>query len=173
MGGKRSREPASSKRLEKIAVQLFEQTDPLRRAMIQRSMDQLPAADAPFDPANTPQFRAFKTAAEPQFASSRNAILATLPQGGTLLDSLAGNEIDRARTLASAAGPIADQEMQRRENEINRALSLATGTSQQVIGGFSAAGNIQGQIANANASRDAAAKGAVGRGVGALLGRGK
>ena len=156
-------DPVSS--LESTAIDLIESTEPLREELIGRSQDFL---SGDFDVTETPAFANARSAAGRQFNAARDSILENLPQGGVLLDRLADLPIARAQDLELAEAGLFEQEM-------NRALSLATGAPFQAglgILGTQSAQQTQLQAAQqmAEANRDAAAKGSLGTGAGAFFG---
>lgn len=152
--------PGSVSELERIARELFGQTDPLRRGLIGRSEQFL---EGGLDPTASPLFAPLKQATEQQFDLARERTLSSLPQGGALQSALGDIETGRAQTLTQGIGDIS-------QGELSRALTLATGAPPQAIAGLSGAGGIQAQIAQANATQNAAVKEGLGRGVGAIAG---
>ncbi len=164
MGGSSSADRASDQAARKqaeIAQQLFTQTDPLRRGMIDRSQQFLTNGVD-----NSPTFSAYKAAAEPQYASARESIIADTPMGGGLTAALAELQTGKARDLTEARGAI-------HESELARALTLGTGTVGTSMAGFGNSAAIQAQRAQAKAERDTGVYMALGEATGALLGGGK
>jgi len=147
--------------LESLAIQLFSQTDPLRQSLIGQAEDFL---SGDFDVTTLPQFDTLKSAVESQFGRAQENIISTTPTGGALIDALSGLEGDRASTLTQGIGDIAT-------DQLNRAFSLATGAPLQAsANAFSGAAQLQGQMAQAEATRDAGTKSALGFGIGSILG---
>lgn len=193
-GGKRQREPQASKAQAQIAQQMFNETQPLRDLLISDSISFLggdPAQASPneistlpkglqgklgdqpaaapmirqepnFNAAGTPEFRFVQDAANRRFDQAKQNILQNTPRGGVLIQNLAEADLERARTLTGAEADIFNQ-------NIGRAFSLATG-QPFTGGGLGTAGAIQAQIASANASQNAAAKGGIGQGLGIMAG---
>lgn len=157
LGGGSAGSPAADLQAQ-IAEQLFQQTDPLRTSLIDRSQSYLTnGVDS------SPQFSAFKASAEPQFATAKNNVIANTPAGGALVSALTQLEADRARTLTQARGAID-------ESELARAMTLATGTTGTSVGALGTAASIQAAQAQAEADREAGILGALGTGAGAYLG---
>ena len=137
---------------------LFKETDPLRKSLISRSESFLQNGDVTQNPA----YAALKQGAEQQFGRAKQNILASTPTGGALTSALAGNEYQKAANLTQGMGGLYNQEM-------SRAMNLAAGTPlTAAFGGMSSAAQLQGQLAQAQASQDAAQKGALGQGAGLL-----
>lgn len=158
MGGKNQSEPQSSQILADIGKQLFNETDPLRTGLIDRSQSFLDNG------LQGPQFDVLKNAVESQYANAKNNIIGSTPAGGALTSQIANLEQGKANTLTQGIGDLYNQ-------ETNRAMSLATGAPLQGgIGSLSGAGNIQAQIAMANANQNASAKTGIGFGLGSYLG---
>lgn len=146
--------------LDAIANNLFQQSDPLRRQLIGQSTNFMSGG---MDPMATPEFAAIRSYADQQANQARDSILETMPAGGTLLDKLADVDIGKARTLTDAAAGIYG-------DNLNRAMSLATGGTQGAISARAGADQLRAAREAASAERDAAAKGSVGTGVGMALG---
>lgn len=156
---------STSETLASIATQLFQQTDPLRRGFIGQAEQFLGGG---FDVTQTPEFGAIKEATESQFDLARQQVLETTPTGGALIDALTNIEQGRATALTQGIGDLAREQGQ-------RAFSLATGAPlQTAVGAQSAAeqiaANLQAAQISAEAGESAATKGALGFGVGSLLG---
>lgn len=130
-----------------------------------RLMDQLGSQPQPQGPdvTNSPQFASLKDAIDRQFSIARNNVLATTPAGGALSRSLTNLEGQRAGTTATGIGNLYD-------NELNRAFSLATGSTPQAMSGLGSAGAIQAQLDAANQARQSAAKQGLGTGLGYIGG---
>ena len=141
-----------------LAMELINQTDPLRRALIERSGAFLGGG---ID--NSAQFSAFKAAAEPQFAQARESVIANTPTGGGLTSALTQLEGQRARTLTEAQGGIEQQ-------ELARAMQLGTGMTGPALSTLGNAANVQAMIAQSEADREAGMLGALGAGAGAYFG---
>lgn len=146
--------------LDQIANNLFQQTDPLRRGLIDQSQNFLSGG---MDPTATPEFAAIRSYADQQAKQAKDSILETLPSGGTLLDKLADVDIGKARTLTDASAGIYG-------DNLSRALTLATGGTQSAISSRAAADQLIAAREQADADRDAAAKGGAGAAVGGALG---
>lgn len=143
-----------------IAQQLFEQTNPLRTSLIGQSTDFLNGGNSV---TATPAFAALKGSADQNFNRAKDNVIATNAPGGGLTDALTSLEGQRASTLTQGAGALYGDEM-------SRALTLGTGITQQANSGLAAAGSAQAAQAAAQAQATAGKAGAIGTGVGALLG---
>lgn len=146
--------------LDQIANNLFQQTDPLRRSLIDQSTNFMSGG---MNPMETPEFAAIRSYADQQSKQARDNILETMPSGGTLLDKLADVEIGKARTLTDASAGIYG-------DNLNRAMSLATGGTQSAISARAGADQLIAAREQANADRDASAKGGAGAAIGGALG---
>lgn len=161
MAKKDAGEPQASRDMARIANDLYASTDPLRKGLINQSTSFM---EGGFDPTQTPSFGALKLATETQFDNARNRVIQSTPEGGALASALSNVELGRAGALTGGTADIYNQEQ-------GKAFSLATGAPLQAsMGGLSNAGGIQAQIAQANASQNAAAKTGIGYGVGSFLG---
>lgn len=143
-----------------IARELFQQTDPLRRALIGRSQDFVGGG---FDVTQTPSYALLKNQVESQYGNARDNIVANTPGGGPLIAALTQNEGSRADALTLGTAGLY-------EDELNRALGLATGATGPAVGGLGQAASVQAMLAQSAAQRQAGLMGALGTGVGAYLG---
>lgn len=148
----------AASRQAQIAEQLFNQTDPLRRGLVGRSQQYLTGG---ID--NSPQFSAFKAAAEPQYANAREQIIEDAPAGGPLTAQLAELQMSKARDLTQARGAIDEQ-------ELTRALTLGTGLVPTSVGGLGNSAAINAQRAQSRAQQESAVYMAIGEGLGAFMG---
>lgn len=146
--------------LERMAEELFNESSTLRRRLNRQSRDFLRNG---MDPMATPEFAAIRHYADTQANQARDSILETMPGGGTLLDKLADVDIGKARTLTDAAGGIYG-------DNLNRAMTLATGGTQGALTAMSGAEQLRAAQEQANADRDSASKGAMGTVAGGMLG---
>src|SRR3990167_7833828 len=73
--------------LARLSQDYYNQTQPLRTSMIDRSQSFLSGG---LDVTQSPMYGALKSGIEGQFGTARNNILSSLPQGGALLEALAG-----------------------------------------------------------------------------------
>lgn len=140
---------------------LLKQTDPLRKELISQSNTFLQGG---MDVGLTPEFNAIRSMADSQGKLARENILSSLPGGGVLLDKLADVDIEKARTLTSASSDIYN-------NQLNRAMSLATGSPFQ--GGVTGLGGLaQNELARSQAAQaqQAGQKNALGSAVGGIAG---
>lgn len=160
MGGKSAKTPNATKWQKKIAVGLFQDTDPIRQALFDRSGDFLSGG---MDVRESPSYEALKLATDSSFNQAKDNTIARFAPGGGLIDAITGLEADRAQTMASGAAQLNEQ-------ELARAMSLGTGMSQQSLAGLGQAGNVQAQIAQSNAAVTAAGKQAIGSAAGSFLG---
>lgn len=157
--GRSSSGNAASDIQARLAQQLFEQTDPLRRSLIGRSEDFLSSGNV----LNSPQFADLKVQTGQMFNQAKDNSIARFAPGGALMDALTGLEGDRASALSSGAADL-------QENELSRALSLGTGLAGTSLGSLGQAGGVQAQLAMARSQQNSAEKGMLGSGIGALLG---
>jgi len=157
-GGSQSNPAADAQ--ARIAQQLFDQTDPLRKSLIGRSTDFMSGGSNVME---TPSFMAYKESADRNFGRAKDNAIARLPGGGALSEALVGLEGDRASTLTQGAGAIYG-------DELSRALSLGTGSTGQSLNSLGQAGAIQAQMAAAAAQESAGKSGALGTGIGSYMG---
>jgi hypothetical protein len=143
-----------------LARMLAEQTDPLRRQLIDRSGAFL---SGDLDVTQSPMFGAFKNQTETQFNNARNNIIGDTAAGGQLTAALTDLNARRSTALGQGAGQIADA-------ELARAMGLATGQTGQAMSGLGQAANMQAMTAQAEADREAGVLGALGAGAGAYFG---
>lgn len=144
----------------RMAEQLFQQTDPLRKSLIGRSQD---FTGGGFDVMETPTYLAYKESADRNFGRAKDNAIARLPGGGALSDALVDLEGNRASTLTQGAGAIYG-------DEINRAMTLGSGITGQSLNSLGQAGAIQAQMAAAAAQENAGKSGALGTGIGSYMG---
>jgi len=161
MGKKKAKQSSSDAIMAQISRALFEETQPLRTGVIERSADFL--AD-PTQVTNTPQFGAMKSINDMLFGRAREGVLANTPQGGALFDNLNNLELAKARDLSQAAGSLA-------ENEVNRAVSIGTGQPlAQSLGGLRSSAALQQQQNQFNAQQSASTKQGLGQVAGTVAG---
>ncbi len=144
----------------RIARELFEQSDPTRTALFERSEDFLDDPSAIFD---TPGFAAVKDTTESQFSRARDSIIANTPEGGALTSALADLERNRASDLVQGTARL-------NENELSRSLALSTGTTGQSLTSLGSAGAIEAQREASDAAGKGAKAGGIGQGAGAYFG---
>lgn len=148
-------------KLKDAASRLLDQTDPLRKKLIGQSKAFL---NGGMDVMSTPEFLAMKQFAGLQADQAKDNILETMPNGGVLLDKLADVDIGKARGLSEAAGSIYG-------NQLNRATALATGAPlNAAMGGLGALTQLDAAREQADADREAGAKGGIGAALGGFLG---
>jgi hypothetical protein len=143
----------------RLAQQLVGETTPLRRGLIGQAEDFLGGG---FDVTGLPQFGAGKQMIEDQFARAQDAVIAGTPEGGGLTSALVDLNTNRAGGLAQLTGGLA-------QDEINRALQLATFGTAQGSQGMTQASVIAAQRANAEAQQNAAKASGLGQAAGAGL----
>lgn len=148
----------SADALSALSQQLFQETDPLRTSLIGRSADFLNGGDV----TNSPQFGSLKNAVDSQFTRARDNTIARTAPGGALTDALTGLEGTRASTMAQGIGGL-------QENELSRALGLATGSAPTALGGLGNAANAQAQAIAAQQAQQGAMKQGAGQGLGTLF----
>jgi hypothetical protein len=144
-------------------------TDMIRRGM-PSPVPGSPAAGAPplvtgfGDVTATPTFQAFKESTGQNFAKAKDRAISGIAPGGALTEALVDLEGQKASALTQGAGAIY-------EDELARAMALGTGLTGTSMGGLGQAAATQAGIAQANADRDAGKSGALGSGVGAVMGK--
>jgi hypothetical protein len=122
-----------------------------------------PAAAGFGDVTATPTYAAFRDQANQQFAGARDNALARMAPGGALTEALVGLEGNRASMLTQGAGRIY-------EDELARAMTLATGQTGTALGGLGQAALAQGQMAQANSAQNAGKASAIGTAAGGYFG---
>ena len=156
MGGKSQQDNEAGEALADIALKQYQETQPLRSPLISRGTRFLRGN---LDVAQSPMWGAARTGIDQSYSNAREDLFSTIPRGGALYGQLGDLSTDKARSMATARGQIA-------EGELNRALQLGTWGAAQGTSGLSAASAAQAQqIAAQNA-----AKGAKGQGLGQLGG---
>lgn len=158
-GGKKAKSPAADMQAQ-LAQMLFQQTDPVRRQLIDRSGEFL---DGGMDVRQSPTYDALKLSADSNFNQAKDNVIARLAPGGGLVDALADLEFQRANTLTQGGANIY-------ENELSRAMALGTGLTGTSMGALGQAGNVQAGLAAANAQQSAGKSEGLGQGVGYILG---
>ena len=108
----------------------------------------VPGQQAFYNPAFSPVFGPARNTLDQQFANARSNIIADTPEGGALLDRLADNEVQQATALGNLSAGIA-------ENDLSRAIQLATGLTSGAQSGFSSAAQSQAAQAQANSQEKA------------------
>jgi hypothetical protein len=111
----------------------------------------------------TPTYAAFRDQANRQFAGARDNAIARLAPGGALAESLVGLEGNRASALTQGAANIYEQ-------ELARAMTLATGQTGTALGGLGQAALAQGQMAQAQSAQNAGKASALGTAAGGYFG---
>ena len=145
---------------QRMAEELFADTDPLRKGLIDRSENIL---ENPNDIFGQPGFAAVKDITESQFGRARENTIANTPAGGGLTQALGDLERARASDLVAGTARLNDV-------EIARAQQLATGTTGQSLAALGSSGAIQAQKEQAEAAQKAAVAEAIGSGAGAAAG---
>ena len=143
-----------------LALQLFNQTDPLRQSLIGQSTDFLAGGN---DVTGTPAYQNLQLQTGRNFNQAKDNMIARFAPGGGLIDALTGLEGDRASTLSQGAAGIYD-------SELSRALALGTGSTATSIGALGQAANVQAQRHAANSAEQAAKTQATGQAVGDIAG---
>jgi hypothetical protein len=142
----------------RLSEKLVRQSDPLRQQLFANSADFL---RGDFDVSSLPQYGAGKEAIEQQFGRAQDQLIAGTPEGGGLTDALGNLGGVRAGSLVNLQGALG-------EAETNRALQLGTFGAAQGSSGFSSAGNIQAQLAQAEAQQNAGKASGLGSAGGSL-----
>jgi len=145
---------------QRIAEELFSQTDPLRRGMIGRSTNFI---RDPNDVFNLPGYAAVKDTTESQYGRARDSIIANTPEGGALTSALVDLERNRASDLVRGTAQLNDA-------ELARAMTLATGTTGQSLAGLGSAGAIQAQREASDTAGKTGMASALATGAGAYFG---
>lgn len=166
-GGRDSKRASrSADTLSKIALDLYNQSSPVRQGLLDRSNAFLAGN---LDVTASPLFGSVKDAIQSQFARAKENVLANTASGGALTSALSDLESNKASSMASAMGGLAS-------DELSRAYGLATGGAQMSQSGLASAGGIQSQLAANQAQVQAAGKQAAGEGIGrgaaAIIGKG-
>ena len=156
-------EPRSSVVSSQIAEKLFKQTDPMRENIF-GTLEDFTAGD--FDISTSPAFAPGKMAIEDVFGTARGNVLANVPVGGQLTESLTDLETGRAKSLTDLIGGI-------QGDMFSKALSTATGVPQTSLAGLSssAMANLQArQIGQQQSSAKMGMAGNLGMGIGSIIG---
>lgn len=143
-----------------VSQALLDQTDPLRQALIDRSLDLF---SNPGGILESPAYLALKDSASRDYGTAKDNIIASLPAGGGIADALADLEANRAGVLTQGAGQLYD-------NEVSRALGLATGTVPTALNGLGMAGNAQASIAGSLSRETSDKSSGFGQAAGSYLG---
>lgn len=154
--GSGPKESKASKTQARLAEQLFQQTQPIRTALFDRSNDFL---SGDMDVMGTPTGMAYKSAADRSFNRAKDNIIGRVAPGGGLVSALAGLEGDRAASMTAGAGQIYD-------SELSRALALGTGVTGTSLSSLGQAGANQAAVAQARGT----AKAGMAEGAGDVLG---
>ena len=93
---------------QRIAEELFSQTDPLRRGVIDRSES---FVSNPNDVFNLPGYAAVKDTTESQYGRARDSVIANTPEGGALTSALGDLERNRASDLVQGTARLNDSEL--------------------------------------------------------------
>lgn len=143
-----------------LAQQLFSQTDPLRRSLIDRSTEFMGGG---LDVRDTPAYEALKYSADANFNQAKDNAIARLAPGGGLTDALVDLESNRAGMLTQGAGQLYG-------DELSRAIALGSGITDQSLNSLGQAGGVQASLANAQAQQNAGKAGGLGQAAGAAVG---
>ena len=162
-GGKGSDGGGSGKKLEKMAKDYYEKTDPMRQSMIGNYENFL---GGDYDVSQNPVWGPSRDVLEGQYDVARENVISNVPKGGALTEQLTNVDTARAEGLGGLASNIA-------QDEYNKAYGMATGAPGQSFGAMS---NLAGQQAMAQSQQTAGKYGALGdmgMGAGYVLGAGK
>lgn len=143
-----------------LAQQLFSQTDPLRRSLIDRSTEFMGGG---LDVRDTPAYEALKYSADANFNQAKDNAIARLAPGGGLTDALVDLESNRAGMLTQGAGQLYG-------DELSRAIALGSGITDQSLNSLGQAGGVQASLANAQAQQNAGKAQGLGAAAGAAAG---
>lgn len=158
--GKHADPTQASNQLAAISQRVLDEAAPLKNALMSRYLN---FAESGFDPAQLPQYGSLKNSVDQQYGRARENILSSTPSGGGLISALSNLEGQRAGSLATGLGGLAD-------NEMARALGLATGQQPAALGGLSSAAQSQGNIALAQSQQAAGNAQAIGGALGSYFG---
>ncbi len=156
LGGGDVQQSSAGNLLEQISAQYFNQTDPVRKQLIDRSNKFLTGN---LDVTQSPVFGQLKLASDQQFSRARDNVLASMPSGGALSEALVGLEGEKASNMTNAIGSLANEELNRAFGFVNPQASMS---------GLGMAGQLQNQTAMDQSQQKGAAKQGVGQGVGML-----
>lgn len=130
--------------LMELANDIYGGTSGIRNNLINRGNQFL---SGNMDVTANPVFAAQKAAAEDLYRLANEDAMANLPGGGALLDALAGNSRAKAGALTSAAGTIA-------QDELDFLRGYATETApNQAISATGTAGGIQSELRQQDISK--------------------
>jgi len=144
----------------KIAMDYYNQTDPMRQQMIGNYGNFM---EGGYDVSQNPVWGAGRGVIEDQYNVARENTIGASPRGGALTDQLAGVEESRAGALGNLAANVS-------QDEYNKAYGMATGVPQQSMGTLT---TLAGNQAMANSQEQAGkygALGGMGQGLGMYLG---
>jgi hypothetical protein len=158
LGGPKVPGSSAASLLEQLSAKFYNQTDPIRKSLIDRSTNFL---SGNLDVTQSPIYGSLKAANDAQFKTAKDNALSMLPGGGGLTAALVDLEGQKASNMTSAIGSLANDELGRAYGFANPQTSLA---------GLGGAAQIQSQQATAQAQQRAAAKQGIGSGIGAILG---
>ena len=167
----------------KIARDAFQSTKPLRRKFLRHTLRDLEGIrSGPVrrsDVEQNPLYRVTRRGIGQQFNNARENIIANLPAGGVLYDTLSGNERSRAAAQSANIADLAQREQFRREQILANAGRVAMGAPPTAMSGLSGAaanlaalGGNQAAMASAAATQAGAKAEAAGTATGAYLGKG-
>lgn len=145
--------------LSRIARELFQQSDPLRRSLIGRSEGFI---NGGMDVTKSPMYGALKAGNDSAFNKAKDNIIGKVAPGGSLVDALTDLEGTRAVNMAQGVGGLA-------QDELSRAITLATGQVPAAVSGLGGAANIQAQALAAQQAADGQAKQGAGAGIGTII----
>lgn len=116
---------------ENLARMQWEDLDPLRTSVIDRSTDFM---EGGLDPTASAMYGPMKTATEQQYGTAKNAIMSSMPRGGTLADSLAKLEAAKAGTMSELVGKLVEKEYDNAFNLGGSAGQSATNAVSTAMG---------------------------------------
>lgn len=159
-GGSKKKKTNFADKQGELALQLFQQTDPLRQLLLGQSANFLRGGA---DVTETPAYQDLQLQSGQNFNQAKDNMIARFAPGGGLVDALSGLEGDRASVLSQGAAGI-------HESELNRALALGTGATGLSLGSLGQAGQVQAARAQAKADEKGGVAGGLGAAAGGFLG---
>jgi len=116
---------------EQIARAQWNDLGPLRGSMIDRSTRFM---EGDLDPTESAMYGPIKSSTEQQYGTAKNAIMSSMPRGGTLSDSLAKLEAAKAGTMSELIGKLVEKEYDNAFNLGGNAGQSATNTISTAMG---------------------------------------
>lgn len=178
-GGKGSSSPTPSSspyeaELARQATQLYGETDPMRKQLIQQMEGLLQGGDIKQTPMYAPLYSTARSGLETQYNAGKENILAKTPRGGGQVEALGNLESSRAGSVGSLESLISKDLI---SDYINKAYGMSTGAPQMSMGGLGSAGSSYAARQASMAQSEGQQKGGMygmmgglGQGVGSYMG---